>query len=81
MQFSPSCREFNSLQKRFTALVHRTNTFFSENKIIRSVVGGNVEGPLLFGARSKTQKMLFGTRDEKRKMYLVPNQMTVMKNL
>ena len=28
MLFSPSCREFNSLQKRYIALLHRTNTLF-----------------------------------------------------
>ena len=27
MLFSPYCREFNSLQKRYTALLHTTNTF------------------------------------------------------
>ena len=35
---------------------------FSENKIIRSVVGGKVDG-----------QILFGTRSEKRKIYLAPN--------
>ena len=46
---------------------------FSEHKIIRSVVGGKVDGEILFGARSEKPKILFGARDEKRKMYLVPN--------
>ena len=40
---------------------------FSENKIIRSVVGGKVDGQILFGARSEKLKMLFGARGEKRK--------------
>ena len=65
MLFSPSCREFNSLQKRFTALLHGTNTF-SENKIIRSVVGGKVDDQILFGARSEKPNILIGARDEKR---------------
>ena len=66
MLFSPCCREFNSLQKRYIALLHRTNTF-SENKIIRSVVGGKVDGQILFGIRSEKPKILFGARDQKRK--------------
>ena len=40
---------------------------FSENKIIRSVVGGKVDGQILFGARSEKAKILFGARGEKRK--------------
>ena len=40
---------------------------FSENKIIRSVVGRKVDGQILFGGRSEKPKILFGTRDEKRK--------------
>ena len=40
---------------------------FSENKIIRSVVGGKVDDQILFGARSEKSKILFGARDEKRK--------------
>ena len=66
MLFSPYCREFNSLQKRYTALLHRTNTF-SENKIKRSVVCRKVDGQILSGTRSEKPKILSGTRDEKRK--------------
>ena len=66
MLFSPSCRELNFLQKRYTALLHRTNTF-SENKIIRSVVGRKVDSQILFGARSKKPKIVFAARGEKRK--------------
>ena len=40
---------------------------FSENKIIRSVVGGKVDGQNLAGTRSEKPKILSGTRDEKRK--------------
>ena len=40
---------------------------FSENKIIRSVVGEKVDGQILSGTRSEKPKILFGTRDEKRK--------------
>ena len=40
---------------------------FSENKIIRSVFGGKVDGQILFGTRSEKPTILFGTRDEKRK--------------
>ena len=64
--FLPSCREFKIIQKRYTALLHRTNTF-SENKIIRSVVSRKVDGQILFGARSKKPEILFGARGEKRK--------------
>ena len=38
---------------------------FLENKIIRSVVGGKVDGRILFDARSEKSKILFGARDEK----------------
>ena len=40
---------------------------FSENKIIRSVVGGKVDGLILFGTKSEKPKILFGTKNEKRK--------------
>ena len=40
---------------------------YSENKIIRSVVGEKVDGQSLCGIRSEKAKILFGTRDEKRK--------------
>ena len=40
---------------------------FSENKIIRSVVGRKVDGHILFDARSEKPKILFGARGEKRK--------------
>ena len=39
---------------------------FSENKIIRAVVGGKVDGQILSGTRSEKPKILSGTRDEKR---------------
>ena len=61
MLFSPYCREFNSLQKRYTALLHRTNTF-SENKKIRSVVGGKVDGQIFAGTRSEKSKIFAGTK-------------------
>ena len=40
---------------------------FSENKIIGSVVGGKVDGQILFGARSEKPKILFCARGEKLK--------------
>ena len=46
---------------------------FSENKIIRSMVGGKVDGQILFGARSEKPKIVFGARGKKWKIYLVPN--------
>ena len=63
-------------KKRYTVLLHRTNTF-SENKIIRSVVGRKVDGQVrnrklylvpevrktnLFGAKWQLQKFLFGSQ-------------------
>ena len=36
--------------------------FFSENKIIRSVVGGEVDSQILFDARSEKRKNLFGAK-------------------
>ena len=44
---------------------------FSENKIKRSVVGGKVDGKILFGARSKKPKILFDARGEKPKIVFV----------
>ena len=73
MLFSPSCREFNSLQKGYTTLLHRTDTF-SENKIIRSVVGGKVDGVKFYlvpGVRNQKFYLMPGVRNEK--IYLVPN--------
>ena len=59
-------------KERYTALLHRTNTF-SENKIIRSVVGEKVDGQILFGARSEKPKILFDAGVRNGKIYLVPN--------
>ena len=61
--FHQHCREFNSLQKK----IYIRPILFSENIIIRSVVGGKVNSQILFGARSETPKILFGARGEKRK--------------
>ena len=72
MLFSPFCREFNSLQKDIQHF-YIGPILFSENKIIRSVVGGKVDGQILFGARSEKPKILFGARGEKRKHLFVPN--------
>ena len=41
---------------------------FSENKIIRSVVGRKVDGQFLFGARSEKPQILFDSRGEKPKI-------------
>ena len=67
MQFLPSCREFNSLQKKDIQHFYIGPILFLENKIIRSMVGGKVDGQILFGARSEKPKILFSARDEKRK--------------
>ena len=40
---------------------------FSENKIIRSVVGGKVDGQIVFGARSEKRKNLFDAKWQLRK--------------
>ena len=47
--------------------------FFSENKIIRSVVGGKVDGHILFGARNEKPNILFGVRVRNGQIYFVPN--------
>ena len=46
---------------------------YSEKKIIRSVVGGKVDGQILFGTRSENRKFYLapGMKDEK--FYLAPN--------
>ena len=51
MLISPYCKEFDYLQKSYKAL-YIGPILFSENKIIRSVVGGKVDGQILLGARS-----------------------------
>ena len=66
MLFSPSYREFNFLQKDIQHF-YLGPILFSENKIIQSVVGGKVDGQILFGAMSEKPKILFGARGEKRK--------------
>ena len=65
MLFSPHCREFNSLQKKDIQQFYIGPILYSENKIIRSVVGGKVDGKILSGTRSEKPKILFGPRDEK----------------
>ena len=72
MLFSPSCSEFNSLQKRYTALLHRTNISFRKNIIIRSVVGGKVTVKFYLVPEVRNRKfyLLPGVRNGK--MYLVP---------
>ena len=37
------------------------------------MVGGKVDGQILFGTRSEKPKILFGIRDENGKIYLAPN--------
>ena len=68
MLFSPSCREFNSLQKKDIQPFYIGPILFSENKIIRSVLGGNVDGQILFSARSEKLKIVFGVGGEKPKI-------------
>ena len=46
---------------------------FSENKIIWSVVGGKVDGQILFGARSEKPKIYLVPGMRNGKIYLVPN--------
>ena len=65
MLFSPSCREFRSLQKKDIQPFYIGPILFSENKIIRSVVGGKVDGQILFGSRSEKLKILFCARGDK----------------
>ena len=43
------------------------------------MVGGKVDGKMLFGTRSEKTKILFGTRDEEKEKFIL-HQMTVMKN-
>ena len=37
------------------------------------MIGGKVDGQILFGARSEKPKILFGARERNEKIYLVPN--------
>ena len=52
--------------------MHRTNTF-SENKIIRSVIGGKVDGQNLAGTRSEKPTFYLAPNYSFKKFYLAPN--------
>ena len=84
MLFSPYCREFNSLQKDIQHFCIGP-ILFSENKIIRSVVGGKVDGQNLAGTRSEKPKILFGTKLQFQKILFgsqrVNNKSTLLKML
>ena len=67
MLFSPSCKEFNSLQKKIYSPLTYDQYFFQKIKSYGRVVGGKVDGQILFGARSDKPNILFGARVEKRK--------------
>ena len=54
-------------KKRYIQHLHIGPILYSENEIIRSVVGGKVDGQILSGTWSEKPKILSGTRDEKRK--------------
>ena len=71
--------ENSILYKKNIPPFYKGPILFSENKIIRSVVGGKVDGQTLAGTRSEKPKILSGTRDEKRKQF-VWHQMTVSTN-
>ena len=61
MLFSPSV-ENSILYKKDIQLFYIGPIPFSENKIIRSVVGGKVDGQILSGTRSEKPKILFGSQ-------------------
>ena len=73
MLFSLYCREFNSLQKRYTAHLHRTNTFFQKIKSYGrwSAEKLTVKFYLAPGVRNRKLYLAPGMRNEK--IYLVPN--------
>ena len=50
--------------------------FFSENKIIRSVLGGKVDDQILFCARSEKPKILFDAKWQLRKIYLAVKELS-----
>ena len=57
-------------KKRYTALLHRTNTLFRKKN---HVVGGKVDGQILSGTRSEKLKILFAPGMRNGKIYLAPN--------
>ena len=72
MLFSPYCREFNSLQKRYTALLRRTNTFQKIKSYSRcSVEKLTVKFYLAPGVRNQKFYLAPGMRNGK--IYLAPN--------
>ena len=72
MLFSPYCREFNSLQKDIQHF-YIGSILYSENKIIRSVVGGKVDSQILSGTRSEIRKFYLAPGMRNGKIYLAPN--------
>ena len=72
MRFSPSCREFNSLQK-YIQHFYIGPILFQKNKILRLVVGGKVDGQILFGTRSEKPKFYLAPGMRNGKIYLAPN--------
>ena len=60
MLFSPYCREFNSVQKRYTALCIGPILF----QKIKNTVGGwrKVDGQIFAGTRSEKPKIFAGTK-------------------
>ena len=68
---SPSCKEFNSLQKRYTALLHRTNTFFRKSYGRWSAEKLTAKFYLAPGVRNRKFYLAPGMRNGK--IYLAPN--------
>ena len=72
MLFSPSCRKFNSLQKRYTALCIGP-ILFSENKIIWSIVGRKLMVKFYLVPGVRNRKFYLVPRVRNGKIYSVPN--------
>ena len=73
MLFSPSCREFNSLQKNIQHFCI-WSTLLSEKKLNHTISGRRkVDGQILFGARSEKPKLYLVPGVRNGKIYLVPN--------
>ena len=70
MLFSLYCREFNSLQKRYTALLYRTNIFF--RKIMWSAEKLTVKFYLAPGVRNRKFYLAPGMKNGK--IYLAANE-------
>ena len=73
MLFLPYCREFNCLQKRYTALLHRTNTFFQKIKSYGRWLAEKLTVKFYLAPGVRNRKFYLAPGMRNGKIYLAPN--------